>query len=133
MLTPKSQRNIGKKIAIGTTLFLVGLFVMSRVTPVLRDAHVVLQTLPEQTELTSPILDISGKAIHAKTLSLNGTPIVTMPDGTFKQTVLLSPGYNSLTFDAVGSLGKTKKQTHAIVLKELETGAFAVSSFPIQN
>lgn len=133
MLTPKSQRNIGKKIAIGTTLFLVGLFVMSRVTPVLRDAHVVLQTLPEQTELTSPILDISGKAIHAKTLSLNGTPIVTMPDGTFKQTVLLSPGYNSLTFDTVGSLGKTKKQTHAIVLKELETGAFAVSSFPIQN
>ncbi len=129
----KSPRKIVQKIAIGALVACIGLFVVSRITPLLQDARVVLSALPEQTELNSPVLHISGKAIHAKTVALNGTPIVTLPDGRFEQTLLLSPGYNSLTFDTTGTLGKLKKQTHAIVLKETDTGEFAVSSFPIQN
>jgi hypothetical protein len=133
MLTPKPQKNIFKKIILGGVIACVGIFAISRIAPLLSDARVVLSNPPEQTGLSSPVITITGKAIHAKSLSLNGTPIITLPDGTFEQTILLSPGYNSLTFDSTGALGTTNKQTHALVLKEIETGSFAVSSFRVQN
>ena len=135
LMTPKPKKKISLsgKLIIGFCTF-VFLFAVSRITPVLRDAKVMLDSLPENQEYSNPAITLSGKATHAKTLTLNGTPITTAPDGSFDHTILLSPGYNSITFDVVGPLGKNKKQTHALVLKEHDTGSFAVSSIPsLQN
>ncbi len=133
-MTPTSKKKIpfSGKLIIGFCTF-VFLFAISRITPVLRNAEVSLDSLSENQEYTEPVITLSGKAVHAKEVSLNGTPITTAPDGSFAHTLLLSPGYNSLTFDVIGPLGKNNKQTHAFVLKELATGSFAVSSLPIQN
>lgn len=133
-MTPKPTKKIpfSGKLIIGFCTCVV-LFAISRITPVLRDAQIVLDSLPENQQYSEPTITLSGKAVHAKTMALNGTTITTQPDGTFSHTLLLSPGYNSITFDAVGPLGKNKKQTHALILKELETGSFAVSTLPLQN
>lgn len=130
--SPKKQKFITRGLP-ALVIIALGIFVTSRILPVFRGAQITLVQIPETMELTSPTIELSGKVTDTKKITLNGTPVFISPQGTFTQKLLLSPGYNSITFDAVDILGKTKKQTHTFVLKELATGSFAVSSLPIQN
>jgi hypothetical protein len=130
-----SQQQKSKKIwLIGTTIIsgLVLAFVVSRIAPIVRGSDIEL-TIPHNSEVSEPIIALSGLAKDTKKLSLNGSPILLSPTGSFERTVLLHPGYNTITLDTVDKIGHTKKQTYAFLLKELPTGTFALSSLPNQN
>lgn len=130
-----SQQQKSKKIwLIGTTIIsgLVLAFVVSRIAPIVRGSDIEL-TIPHNSEVSEPIIELSGFAKDTKKLSLNGSPIPLSPTGSFERTVLLHPGYNTITLDTVDKIGHTKKQTYAFLLKELPTGTFALSSLPNQN
>jgi hypothetical protein len=114
-------------------ILVLGTFVASRIVPLLRGSEITLNQLPEKSELTDSKITLSGTAFDTKQLSVNGTIVPLSPTGTFTQTILLHPGYNTITFDSVDTLHKTKKQTYAFLLKETETGTFALSSIPNQN
>ena len=114
-------------------ILVLGTFVASRIVPLLRGSEITLSQLPEKTEITDSKITLSGTAFDTKQLSVNGTIVPLSPTGTFTQTILLHPGYNTVTFDSVDTLHKTKKQTYAFLLKETETGTFALSSIPNQN
>jgi hypothetical protein len=114
-------------------ILILGTFVASRIVPLLRGSEITLSQLPEKTEITDSKITLSGTAFDTKQLSVNGTIVPLSPTGTFTQTILLHPGYNTVTFDSVDTLHKTKKQTYAFLLKETETGTFALSSIPNQN
>lgn len=130
-----SQQQKSKKIwLIGTTIIsgLVLAFVVSRIAPIVRGSDIEL-TIPHNSEVSEPVITLSGLAKDTKKLSLNGSPILLSPTGSFERTVLLHPGYNTITLDTVDKIGHTKKQTYAFLLKELPTGTFALSSLPNQN
>jgi len=115
-----------------TLVVLVGVFVASRIIPIIRGSEITLN-IPHDSEVSQPIIALSGSAHDTKKLSINGSPILLSPTGTFERTVLLHPGYNTITLDTVDKIGHTKKQSYAFLLKELETGTFALSSLPNQN
>lgn len=134
MTTLSSQKKRTGLIGLGVfvTLILVT-FVTSRIVPLVRGSVIILDTLPEQSEVTDAKIILSGTALDTKQLSMNGTVVPLSPAGTFTETILLHPGYNTITFDGIDTLHNIKKHTYTFVLKETETGTFALSSLPNQN
>ncbi len=131
-----SEQQKSKKIwkgFIGLFVVVLGVFVTSRIVPILLGPRITLETIPDQSEVSDPVIAISGRATDTRKLTLNGADIALSPTGTFKHTVLLHPGYNTITFDTVDALGHTRKKGYAFLLKELETGTFAVSQIPARN
>ncbi len=118
-------------VGIFATLIL-GAFMVSRIAPLVRGSAITLDHIPDQ-ELTNPKIVLSGKTFDTKQLSMNGTPITLSPTGNFEQTIILHPGYNMITLDGTDTLHKTKKHTYTFILKENDTGTFAVSTLPLQQ
>lgn len=130
-----SQQRKGKRIwLIGgiSILTLVVAFIASRIIPVFRGSEITLN-IPHDSEVSQPVVALSGKASDTKKLSLNGSVVPLSPTGDFAWTVLLHPGYNTITLDTTDTLNHTKKQSYAFLLKELPTGTFALSTLPNQN
>lgn len=130
-----SPKRTGKNIwfiAGASIVTLVAMFVVSRIVPIVRGSDIKLD-IPQDSEVSEPVVNLSGVARDTKKLTLNGSPIALSPTGEFAYTVLLHPGYNTITLDTVDALDHTKKQTYAFLLKELPTGTFAFSSLPNQN
>ena len=131
MSTPQKTKNIWKMGGIGL-LALVLVFVGSRVLPIIRGSEVRLN-LPKDSEVSEPVVALNGTASDTKALTVNGSPVSLSPDGEFSWTVLLHPGYNTITVDTTDARNHQKKQTYAFLLKELPTGTFALSTLPNQN
>ena len=114
-------------------MLILGVFVASRIIPIIRGPQITIDALPESSEVSDPVISLSGSASDTQKLTLNGSDVLLSPDGLFTQKILLHPGYNTITFDSVDGLGHTKKKSFAFLLKELDTGTFALSSLPNQN
>jgi len=128
----KKKRATRSSIIIGMCL-MVALFLTSRIAPAFAGAQVVIEPLPDGLQLDQPVIDLSGMTRHAKTMTINGTAIPLTLQGAFDYTLVLHPGYNSVTFDLDTVLGKKTQETYAFILQELDTGTFAVSSLQNQN
>lgn len=132
-MSQTKKNNLWKKGAIGTLILLVLVFAGSRIIPIIRGSIVQLDSLPQNTEVSDPLISLSGKAVDTKKLTINGTDVALSPTGLFKQNILLHPGYNTITIDSSDTIGHNKKKSYAFLLKELDAGTFAVSSFPNKN
>jgi hypothetical protein len=64
---------------------------------------------------TSSLIEISGVAQNIKDISLNDRKIFIDEQGNFKEEVLLSPGYNILTFKASDKFGKETEKVIEII------------------
>ncbi len=127
---PKKKINLVKSIS-AASFVLLAVFVGSRIIPILRGPEIKINTLPQSSELSNAMITLSGTAHDTKKLTLNGTTVALSPSGAFSEKILLLPGYNTITFDTSDRLGHKKTQQYAYVLKENETGTFAVSAFPM--
>lgn len=58
---------------------------------------------------------LSGGAHHFVSLTLNGRRVVTRPDGTFEERMLLAPGTNTFIVEAVDSFGTHTSHTATVV------------------
>lgn len=121
------------KTGMGFGLLILGIFIASRIVPVIRGPQISIDTLPQNSEVSDPMISLTGTATDTKKLTINGTEVLLSPAGEFSQKVLLHPGYNTITFDSSDNLGHTKKKSFAFLLKELDSGTFALSSLPDQN
>src|SRR5580698_2638595 len=52
-------------------------------------------------------ITISGTAVHTQSVSLDGGPLLTDPQGHFSETVVLPPGGAILTLTATDRFGRT--------------------------
>lgn len=132
-MSQTKKKNLWATGCISTLVLMVVVFAGSRIVPIIRGSKIHLDSLPQNTEVTDPLISLSGSAIDTRKLSINGTDVALSPTGSFKQTILLHPGYNTITIDASDTIGHNKKQSYAFLLKELDTGTFALSSLPAQN
>jgi hypothetical protein len=71
----------------------------------------IIVSTPKETSFSTSTVMISGTAIRAKTLTLNGKVIFVDEKGNFSETLLLSPGYNVETIEAQDKFGRIKKVT----------------------
>lgn len=127
------RKNLWLTAGMSIGMLMLVVFVASRIVPVIRGPQITINTLPQGSEVSDPVISLSGIASDTKKLTLNGTEILLSPAGEFTQKILLHPGYNTMTFDSSDSLGHTKKKSFAFLLKELDSGTFALSSLPDQN
>lgn len=132
-MSEHKKKNLSWKIGLSISMLILGVFVASRIIPIIRGPQITIDALPESSEVSDPVISLSGSASDTQKLTLNGSDILLSPTGSFTQKILLHPGYNTITFDSVDGLGHTKKKSFAFLLKELDTGTFAVSSLPNQN
>ena len=132
-MSEHKKKNLSWKIGLSISMLILGVFVASRIIPIIRGPQITIDALPESSEVSDPVISLSGSASDTQKLTLNGSDVLLSPDGLFTQKILLHPGYNTITFDSVDGLGHTKKKSFAFLLKELDTGTFALSSLPNQN
>lgn len=127
------KKNLWVKTSLSIGMLVLGVFIASRIVPVIRGPQITINALPQTSEVSDPVISLSGSASDTQKLTLNGSDILLSPTGSFTQKILLHPGYNTITFDSVDGLGHAKKKSFAFLLKELDTGTFALSTLPNQN
>ena len=80
-------------------------------------------TAPENAiTSTTSLLTITGTAIHAKELTLDGRPIFIDLEGRFFEQLLLSPGYNIIELTAKDAQGREIKKRLEVVYTQPQSG-----------
>ncbi len=64
------------------------------------------------------LVEIEGRAYNISYLNLDDRPIFTDKNGYFKETLLLSPGFNIIKLDAHDKFKKYTEKQLKIILKE---------------
>jgi hypothetical protein len=88
-------------------------------------------TLTIQTEgeiFSDSLAHITGTAIHAKELTLDGRAIFVDLSGNFNEQLLLFPGYNIIEVVAKDADGREEKKTIGVVWSGTTSPAFRASS-----
>lgn len=93
-------------------------FVLGNMRDLLFGAPFAIETVQDGTTLTEGFLPISGKARHARSVTMNGRTIFIDRDGNFTDGVILSPGYNVVEVILRDQFGKEKVTTYHLVLDE---------------
>ena len=65
--------------------------------------------------VTENVLNIDGNAKNAISLSLNDREISVDQDGNFNETVLLLPGYNTVTIKAKDKFGNSDEKDYQLI------------------
>lgn len=90
---------------------------------VLFGAPLKVQTTADGATLSGTFMPISGKALHAKMLSINGREVAVDRLGNFNDGILLSPGYNIVEVALKDKFGKEKRTTYHWVVQPATTVA----------
>ncbi len=67
--------------------------------------------------VSDSLLEISGVAQNVKQITLNDRPIFMDENGNFKEKILLSYGYNSLTMHASDKFGQETEKSLELIYK----------------
>ncbi len=92
------QSQIWKTILIVFAVLVIsyGIF---RIIPIIRGVNITTAEATE-SEVQSNSLTLHGAAEHARSLSINGRPILIDPSGTFSDEIMLTNGINRITLVA---------------------------------
>ncbi len=105
-MTPKSNRQkirIGIAAVFGVILFSYAFF---RAHEVIFGVKVSVSGIVDGGSYASPVLALSGSALHATTLSINGMSVPIDIKGSFQDTIMLQSGYSVVTIIARDKFGK---------------------------
>lgn len=68
--------------------------------------EIVLDSPANGATLSSPFIEINGKALRANRVTMNGRAVTVSEDGEIRETFLLSYGYNAVTLAAEDRYGR---------------------------
>lgn len=83
-------------------------------------------------EVSTSFAYVSGRVDGGADLSINDSPILTSPDGSFREKILLSDGPNQIKISARNKLGKTMTIDKTIVAR-LDKPSTIASTSPAQT
>ncbi|MEK7569030.1 MAG: hypothetical protein AAB497_02870 [Patescibacteria group bacterium] len=92
----------GVALIIGYSYFTLNDFV--------RGPRIVISSPESGFSTTTPAITIAGRAIHVNNLSINGDPTPFDLEGNFSSRLILAPGYNIMTLEALDRYGRTEKE-----------------------
>lgn len=93
-------------VSFGSIVLIYGVL---RIIPIMRGVTITTH-LPEDTNLNMDSFMLTGKANHARTLSINGRPILIDPKGAFSDEIILAPGINKIKIVAEDVRGNTHQK-----------------------
>ncbi|MDR3548078.1 MAG: hypothetical protein P4M11_07435 [Candidatus Pacebacteria bacterium] len=95
------------RTAIAIVLILIVGYGLKEAWPLLSGPQISL-TSPENGGIFyNGFISISGDAVHTQSVSLDGGPLLTDPQGRFSETIVLPPGGAILTITATDRFGRT--------------------------
>jgi hypothetical protein len=103
----KQYMKIGVSVALGIGILAYGLF----------ETRFLWKTIRLQVSaITSDTgtVHIEGTAPKSSAVAINGRPITITRDGTFTESIMLLPGYNTITVSKRGQFGKEEVKTENI-------------------
>ena len=109
------KKNIGRILII---ILFVGILVYGFIeSKALRNGvHVEVFGIENGATYTEPLLEISGNALHATSLTVNGQGLPIEESGAWKHQLLLLPGYNIITIVAVDKFKKDDWKQYKVYL-----------------
>lgn len=87
---------------------------LSRASDLLFGIHLNVLGIRDGQSVTSPTLEVSGEAKHAVGVTIDGHTVSVDTHGLWKDTVVLLPGYNSVTVTAADKFGRKVSNQFAI-------------------
>jgi hypothetical protein len=102
-----------KYLTIGL-LCAVALYGLIEAWPLLRGPALSLTSPAENASIPDGIVTVSGRAIRATTLTLNGAFVLHEADGTFLSTLTLPRGSSILTLIATDRFGRRATLTRTV-------------------
>ncbi len=103
----------------------VCVFAFGNMRDLLFGSPLSVRIAPDGTTLSDGFLPVSGKAKHARSVSVNGRPLAIDREGHFSDGVILSPGYNVVEVALQNQFGKQKVKIYRLVLDQTSTVASA--------
>lgn len=83
-----------------------------------RGVDIVLTGIQNGQVFEEDLVILSGAAKHANHLTLNGRPIPIDKENNFTEELLLSPGYNIITLEALDRFDKKTLKVYEVFYKE---------------
>ena len=101
----------------GLFLFIV-VYTIFQTKAVSRGVDLAITGLTGGLALSEGIVQLSGKAVHAKHLLINGKETVIDENDNFSLELALSPGYNIITVEAEDRFEKKTKEVYRVLYEE---------------
>lgn len=99
------QSQLWKTILCVFSIVVVG-YGIFRIIPIVRGVQIITTNTTE-SQIENNSLMLNGQALHARSLSINGRPILIDPSGEFNDEIILTSGINKIMLSAVDVRGKT--------------------------
>jgi len=115
------ERNAKTWLKIGTIIFFVVLIVgysIFQTRKIIEGPELKLTSPKQGTIYTEPLVEITGKASNIKEIRLDDRPISITEDGSFREKLLLFPGYNIIKLSAEDKFGKKTEKKIELVYQE---------------
>lgn len=101
---------LGVTIVIGYSCFVLYDFV--------RGPQIIISNPQNGFSTTTPVIEVSGRAIHANNITINDNLTSVNLAGIFDTQLILAPGYNIIKVTAKDNYGRTENKTIETVLVE---------------
>lgn len=98
----------------GLFAFIISYSVM-KTLPLLRGVELSLTGIKDGGTVSSNMLALAGRALHAKHLRINGHEILINEKSEFSENIFLLPGYNIVTVDAEDRFDKKLNRSYQIL------------------
>jgi hypothetical protein len=125
-----------KKITLKTVLLsalvvsILGLVVYN-IRDLLFGAPLSVTIAPNGSTVADTFMPISGKALHAREILINGRAVLVDRKGRFSDSILLSPGYNIIEVALKDRFGNKKVKRYHLVAgsdSAVATNTFSLTS-----
>ena len=83
---------------------------------IVQGPRIVVSAPQNGSSTTTPLIAIIGRVLRGSTITLNGATSTLDLAGNFAETLLLAPGYNIMTLEAMDRYGRSDKKTIEMTL-----------------
>ncbi len=132
---PEKTFRLIKKASLAILVLGFALFIGRGIYPYIHGPSITVSGITNGATLTDPMIHISGTVLYTKQLLVSGRSLALATDGTFDETILLHPGYNTISVIGQDQFGKTSSKTYELVVKDDSVTNVAMNNTtaPINN
>ena len=127
---PESIAYNFKKIlltTIGIGLFVViGIYTVMKMKDVIWGVQVTVRGVIDGETVTEPKITLEGNARNIEVLTINDRVVGVSEDGEFRDSLILSPGYNVVSIKGDDKFGKHISQEYRVVYKKDPSTALSI-------
>jgi hypothetical protein len=104
-------------LLIGLFAFMVG-YSIFQTKALTKGVDLTLSGIKDGETFEKDIVNITGRALYANHLLINGNEILVDQDDNFSEELVLSPGYNIITIEAKDQFNKITQNTYRVLYKD---------------